>query len=127
MGAFGDTVTLVNRTSKTLIPGVRFDGREYPIEPGENSGFPKAWVPFAKSQNKLLGSQQPFNPTAYISLVGVKDTKDDCSPIEQSNEPQCLDRSGDKRRGRRSKVIEADGPTPFDAQMPGAIDGFNAR
>ena len=107
-----------------LIDVVRFDSIE-------NPAFPKAWVTFAKEQNKRMGTQQMFNPTKFVALVGVKGSKDDCSPIEQSDAPQAIDRSGDARRGRKSKVIEADGPTVYDARMPdgmaGVVEGFSTK
>ena len=127
MASFGDTVTLINRTSKVL--SVRFDGRDYPIDPGENLGFPRTWVWYAKQQNKRMGSEHLYDPNQYVSLVGVKDTKDDCSPIEQSDAPQCLDRSDEKAYGKRSKVIKGTPATPFEASYRGGGEegGFSGR
>ena len=79
LGIFRDSVTLVNRTSRNL--NVRFDGEDITIGPGENPGFPKVAVPYAKKQNPLMGSKHPIDPRRYICLVGVKDTKDDVTPI----------------------------------------------
>jgi hypothetical protein len=94
MAIFGETVTLVNRTSKVL--NARFDGRDQTIQPGENPGFPKIAVAYAKSQNVLMGSEDPENPSpsGMEYLVGVKATpqRDDISPIEQSDAPQRYNR-----------------------------------
>jgi hypothetical protein len=99
LGAFRDAVTLVNRTSRAL--NVRYDGEDIVLRPGENPGFPKVAIPFAKKQNPLMGSKHPVNPTKFISLVGVKDSKDDCSPIPDDvlaradKKLEAVDRSGE--------------------------------
>lgn len=113
---FGDTVTLVNRTTETLH--VTFDGVSYPIPPGDNPGFPRAWVVFAKNQNPLMGSEHPFDPHRFTPLVGVRGTKDDCGPLKQSKAPQRIDRSRERAHGKRSKTIRGDAPTAFEATMP---------
>lgn len=128
--AFGDVVTLINRTSKPLT--VRYDGIDYTIEPGENPAFPRVMVKYAKDQNPLMGSEHPFDPNRFVSLVGVKGTKDDCAPIEQSSAPQRIDRSDERERGKISKQIRGDGPTTFDMAMPGSLGdteggGFTGR
>ena len=81
LGNYKESVTLVNRTNRSL--NVRFDGEDTQIMPGENPGFPKVAVPYAKKQNPLMGSKHPVDPRRYICLVGVKDTRDDISPIPQ--------------------------------------------
>lgn len=80
LGYYRDAVVLVNRTDRLL--NVRYDGEDIQLQPGENPGFPKLAVGFAKRQNKLMGSQHPLNPMRFISLVGVKGV-DDCTPIPQ--------------------------------------------
>lgn len=105
LGTFRDSVTLINRT---LGAGefeqdlnVRFDGEDICLKPGENPGFPLVAVPYAKKQNPLKGSKHPINPTIYISLVGVKESKDDCSPIDErtlaiaAGKYEVVDRSGE--------------------------------
>jgi hypothetical protein len=89
MAIYGETVTLVNRTKKTL--SARWDGRDETILPGENPGFPKVAVCNAKMQNPLMGSEDETNPTVSGCeyLVGVKAKPgekqiDDISPIEQN-------------------------------------------
>jgi len=81
LGNYKESITLVNRTNRVL--SVRFDGEDTHLQPGENPGFPKVAVPYAKKQNPLMGSKHPIDPRRYICLVGVKGTKDDCTPIPQ--------------------------------------------
>lgn len=98
LGVFKDSVTLVNRTSRVL--NVRYDGEDISLQPGENPGFPNVAVPYAKRQNILMGSRHPISPTKFISLVGVKGTKDDITPItdatmlEADKELEAIDRKG---------------------------------
>jgi hypothetical protein len=97
MAIMGETVNLVNRTSKPLT--VRYDGRKETIAPGENPGFPKEAVLYAKRQNPLMGSEDPENPTMSGTqyLVGVKvkageRQTDDISPLEQSDAIERFDK-----------------------------------
>lgn len=77
MAATGNIVCVVNRTEAPL--SYMHDGREHVLQPGENhiSSFE---VEFARTQNIVMGSENPLNPAFYISLVGVKG-RDDCSHI----------------------------------------------
>lgn len=80
MGVFLKHAVLVNRAPVSL--SVRFDGQEKTLEPGENI-VPEIVVEFAKNQNPVMGSQDPYNP--HISgaqyLVGVKGTADNIEPL----------------------------------------------
>ncbi len=108
LGTFKDSVTLVNRTPYPL--NVRFDGEDITIAPGDNPGFPKVAVPYAKAQNPLMGSKHPNDPRKYISLVGVKDTKDTVTPIPQEvldvalTKLEVIDRSGEFHGEPMAKV-----------------------
>jgi len=86
-----ETVTLINRTKGMLK--CTFDGTDIPIKPGKNHGFPAVAVPYAKGQNRVMGSTHPFSPTLFESLVGVEGTKDPITPIEQSDDIEVFDRS----------------------------------
>lgn len=126
LGYFRDAVTLVNRTSRVL--NVRYDGEDIQLQPGENPGFPRPAVGFAKRQNKLMGSQHPLNPMRFISLVGVKakageKQADDITPIPDEilaradKQLEVVDRHGEfwgETGGLRSnvKVLRK---VPFDA------------
>ncbi len=80
MGIFLEQVILFNRAPIALI--VQFDGQCKTLEPGNNT-VPGVTVQFAKNQNPIMGSQDPYNP--HISggryLVGVVGTKDDVTPL----------------------------------------------
>lgn len=127
--AFQETVTLINRTQKKLY--VRFDGIDSPIQPGENHGFPKEAVPYARMQNPLMGSEDPYNPGHYISLVGVKG-RDDCSPLEQDEtKPQRIDRTLLQDSGRTHEVLRGRKvQSAFEARVAGSdfeLGGDNSR
>lgn len=80
MGIFHEQVILVNRAPLSLT--VTFDGQEKTLKPGENM-VPAIVVDYAKNQNPIMGSADPYNP--HISggqyLVGVKDSPEG-DPVE---------------------------------------------
>lgn len=133
LGTFRDSVTLVNRTigagefEQDL--NVRFDGEDICLKPGDNPGFPLIAVPYARKQNPLKGSKHPINPTIYISLVGVKGTKDDCTPISEealgvaAGKYEVIDRSGEfyGEPQRAVRLLKRTGYTPYEAavSLPG--------
>lgn len=127
LGTFRDSVTLVNRTPTPL--NVRFDGEDICLQPGDNPGFPRVAIPYAKKQNPLMGSKHPINPTLYICLVGVKDTKDDCSPISAvtlataAGKLEVIDRSGEfhGEPQRAVKLLKRNGYSAYEAavELPG--------
>ena len=80
--------TLVNRTSKTL-EGV-WDGRHYDIAPGKHA-FPEIQALKFKEQNPLMGSED-YRTGQKEYLIGIEELNDDCSPIEQSDEPELMKR-----------------------------------
>lgn len=99
MGIFHEQVEIVNRTSKPL--GVRFDGQDMVLEPnydaqgnlieGVVNMLPRQVVPYAKSQNVQMGSEDVIDPSSFEPLVGVKVKRgerqlDDLSYLEQTKE-----------------------------------------
>lgn len=130
LGQFRDSVTLVNRTDRVL--NVRYDGEDISIQPGENHGFPKVAVPYAKKQNPLMGSKHPNDPRRYISLVGVKGTKDNVTPIPAEVlaaadlKLEVVDRDGEfhgEPMGKRV-LLKKTGYTAYEAavELPGEFD-----
>lgn len=69
-GIFQEMVELVNRAPEPL--SVQFDGQSKVLAPGVNL-VPRVVVPFAKNQNPVMGTQDPYNPhiTGCQYLVGV--------------------------------------------------------
>lgn len=130
LGAYKESVTLINRTNRFL--NVRFDGEDTQLAPGENPGFPKIAVPYAKKQNPLMGSKHPVDPRRYICLVGVKDTKDDVTPIPQDvldRADRCLevvDREGlfYGEPMERRQLLKRTPYSPYEAAvtLPGEFD-----
>jgi hypothetical protein len=82
MGIFLDQVELFNRAPVALM--VQFDGQCKTLVVGKNI-VPAVVVQYAKNQNPIMGSQDPYNP--HISgaryLVGVVGSKDDLKPLTQ--------------------------------------------
>src|SRR5262245_26697687 len=119
---FGDTVPLVNRTSKVL--SAQWDGTHYHFEPGETPNVPIAIAVAAVKQNPLLGTEDPLgDPNIFQSLFGIKGARDpfgDISPLEQNTAAgERLDRSKIAHSGRTAKRVNAGGPTHFEARMGG--------
>src|SRR3990167_7122318 len=87
-----ETVTVVNRTSKPL--NGTWDGRQYIIPPGE-SKFPKLEALGLRYQNRIMGVGTPLEDWGQKSdyLIGILESGDDCSPLEQSNAVQRWDTS----------------------------------
>lgn len=90
-GIFQEMVTLVNRAPVDLT--VQFDGQTKTLKPGPNE-IPGITVPYAKNQNPIMGSQDPYNPniTGCQFLVGVAGTKDNCTPLTQVEWEEHLNR-----------------------------------
>lgn len=99
MGIFYEQTEVVNRTSRVLA--VRFDGQDTELQPNYTAEgklipevhnlIPTITVPYAKSQNVLMGSEDPLDPTDYEVLIGVltkpgQKQRDDISFCEQSSE-----------------------------------------
>jgi hypothetical protein len=82
MGIFLEQVELFNRAPITL--NVMFDGQCKALPPGKTL-VPGVVVSYAKNQNPVMGTQDPYNP--HISgaeyLVGVVGSKDNCEPLTE--------------------------------------------
>jgi hypothetical protein len=95
----GNPVVLVNRTSEVLSFVV--DGQHFKINPGENFGFHSGQVRFAKTQNIVRGTEN-YSTTRFESLVGVKGTTDDVSPISNEDLQAAIELSNGERFDRSS-------------------------
>lgn len=130
LGTFRDSCILVNRTNRVLQ--ARYDGEDIYLQPGENPGFPREAVSYAKQQNILMGSRHPLNPMRFISLVGVKGV-DEVTPLsdetlkDADEKVEAVDRAGDYHDEpmrkvkllRKRKVYDS-----FDAQVGMPDTGF---
>lgn len=96
-------VTLVNRSSKTLIG--TWDGRRHELKPGKHS-FPEIQAVKFKDQNPVMGSEDPYT-LEKLYLLGIEEHGDDCSPIEQSDAIERFDRK--KVGGPPVEVIAGNG------------------
>ena len=96
MGVFLEQVELFNRAPVDLT--VTFDGQCKTLKPGPNM-VPRLVVQYAKQQNLINGTRDPYNPhiTGAQYLVGVMGSKDNCTPLTQLeweahlNRPCCDD------------------------------------
>lgn len=77
--ADSEIVEVVNRTESVL--SYTKNGRQKSLKPGPNH-IPNSHVRFALTQNALMGTEDPMNPTKFTSLVGVPgNNKYPCSQI----------------------------------------------
>lgn len=83
-------VCVVNRTEAPI--NYMYDGVQSILQPGENY-IRECEVQKARTQNIVMGTEDPLNPSRFISLVGVKakdpkKQKDDISPITFAKDAQ---------------------------------------
>jgi hypothetical protein len=91
MGIFHESVQLFNRAPVDL--GVIFDGQKMVLKPGINV-VPKVVVSFAKNQNPVMGTHNPYDPhvNAGQNLVGVVGSKDNVEPLTAEEWADHLDK-----------------------------------
>lgn len=120
MSQFGDTVTLVNRTKKTVL-SCQWDGTHYHFDPGPTPNVPLAIAIAAYRQNPLHGSEDPLgDPDAFVSLIGLEKRPapyGDTSPLEQSKAGERMDRSQLAHSGKEATRRNAGAPTRGDARL----------
>lgn len=93
-----DTVECGNRSSKPLT--VQYDGKQFVLPPyPRTKELPKIVADRALQQHVIMGTEDPFNPKCFRSLVYVKGWKDGYRepwpdrPAEQSDSIERIDRS----------------------------------
>lgn len=113
-------VTIVNRTSKTLIG--TWDGKRHHLAPGKHS-FPELVAMKFRDQNPIMGSEDPYTLEKQY-LLGIEEEGDDCSPIEQSAAIERFDRTKLTGAGAQDVIIvrgngtyspSTEGPKPLSA------------
>lgn len=130
--AYGNLVVCVNRSTKPIegtfdgqiirmAPGYVDDGTGKVVRAVDGHGAPVVTMlpahvaAIVKSQNPVMGTQDPLNPSPDEYLVGVEKwpagTKDDLTHTEQSDAIEIIDRSAiaDESRSTDSEVISAKG------------------
>jgi hypothetical protein len=116
-GIFAEQVELVNRAPVDI--SVQFDGQSKVLVPGVNI-VPKIVVPYAKNQNPIMGTQDPYNP--HISgcqyLVGVKvPSGKQKDPIEPLTDAEWADHLGKPCREDVQQLFEDRYGTDFKAKL----------
>ena len=120
-----EIVTVVNRTTKKL-DGC-FDGKHYTLPPGEiPARYTYEQALFFRAQNPIMGKSSPLEDWNSRSeyLIGIKESGDDCSPVEQSNAPQRWDSAA--INGPGYEVVKSRAPQFSEAkvQQPKDLGGF---
>jgi hypothetical protein len=119
MAQFGDNVTVVNRTQRSIL-SAQWDGAHFHFEPGETQNVPLPIAMAAYKQNPIHGTEDPLgDPNLIQSLIGIKGARlpyGDIGPVEQSTAGERLNRSMVMGLGADVKQINAGGPTYFDAK-----------
>lgn len=69
----GNIVNVINRTEHDLNYTV--DGRQYTLHPGRQQMLSNH-IKYAKSQNPVPGSADPYAPSEFESLIAVEGTSD---------------------------------------------------
>lgn len=95
-----EVVTVVNRSSKE-VRGT-WDGRPHVIKPNGKASFPIIAAEAIKRQNVVMGSEDPYTGEMQY-LVGIEETGDDCSPIEQT---QSITRMNRKPLAKNEEVVK---------------------
>jgi len=120
VSSFGSTVVVVNRTKATIL-GATWDGAHYKFKPGATSGVPMAVAIAAYKQNPLHGSEDPLGDAeAFVSLIGIKGAKSpygDCSPQEQSDSGERLNRKEIAGDGAKAVRRNAGAANRADARI----------
>jgi hypothetical protein len=83
VGVFQEMVEVVNRTSEPV--NLRYDGQDMEIPPnydkdgnpieGVCTKIPRQCVPYALSQNPVMGTEDALDPSSFESKVGIIDPK----------------------------------------------------
>lgn len=130
--AYGNLVTLVNRSTQWLegtfdgqiikmAPGYVDDGAGNIVRAVDGHGAPVVTLlpshvaALVKSQNPIMGTQDPNSPAPEEYLVGVQEwstgRQDDISPAEQSDSIEIINRSAiaDEIRSTKAEVVKAKG------------------
>lgn len=86
-------VRVVNRTSKPLT--VTYNGRQAKVPPYPGHIYMTAVAAEkAVQQNRRLGTEDPYNPRDFESLLGVEGwSRFPCTPVEQSTAVEAANRS----------------------------------
>lgn len=89
----GEIVTAVNRSSTRLT--WPFNGVSHVLEPHQEKPMNITYVLYGVRRCPVMGTQDPAFEQQAQSLIGIKEYSDlyPCSPIEQSNAVEALDRS----------------------------------
>lgn len=81
----------------------------------------------AKRQNPVMGTQDPYNPARFVSMIAVPDWGDDYSHIEQTDALEVIDRSLLPADRQAATVGRMDTNAPFRAPGRAKLDRSAAK
>ncbi len=120
MAQFGDTVTVVNRTRKSILTAT-WDGMHYHFEPGTTPNVPRDIAIAAYKQNPIHGTEDPLGDPdiieSLIGIVGYRDPFGNVAPIEQSQAGERINRAMVMGLGTGAERLDAGGPSYFEAKL----------
>ena len=93
MAGWTGFVTLVNRVKRPLT--ITFDGQTQVVPPLGTLSVPPIVADRAVNQHPVMGTEDPYNPRSFESLLGVKEwPNSNCEPLERESEAiERIDRS----------------------------------
>lgn len=126
----GDIVEVVNRAVNVKGEGVRLEymvnGRQRVLKPGKNH-IPQMHVEFAKTQNAVMGTEDPLQPASYESYIACEALGDDLSvivlPEKANRKKERLDRS----LIPAPMILSADGKTMVEGKFAEVVNRRPAR
>lgn len=118
-------VTVVNRVKRPLT--ITYDGKTITLPPLGKAMVPPIVADKGIQQNPVMGSEDPYNPSHFQSLLGVVEWPNfPCTPLEvESTAEERLDRSqlpADVQGVTKVKV-----PRAVPEKKPGVVDGGDAH
>lgn len=119
--AWGGLIKVVNRSRQPRT--ITYDGKSITVPPLGEVMVPPAAADRGLQQNRIMGTEDPYNAHAFKSYLGVPDWKTDCSPIDESPKKaeEALDRSLLPPEAQKVTPLRSERPRP--APMPGVVDG----
>lgn len=126
----GDIVEVVNRAVNAKGDGVRLEymvnGRQRVLKPGKNY-IPQMHVEFAKTQNAVMGTEDPLQPASYESYIGCPALDDNCDVIVMPEKANRKKERLDRSLIPAPMVLSPDGKTMIEGKFVEVVNRRPAR
>jgi hypothetical protein len=117
-------IKVVNRVKRPL--SITWDGKSITVPPLGSVNVPPIAADKGLQQNRIPGTEDPYNARAFKSYLGVPDWGTDCEPIDkESTAQESLDRSLLPPDAQKVTALRSEKARP--APLPGVIDGGDAH